>query len=88
MTIEYLGILTVDYTVGTLNLSDALSIPAVPTNQRHQRFLGVFALSWMVNAGIRASSPMTILIMFNGFVAAILALTYIEVRRIRKKLTK
>jgi len=30
---------------------------------------------------------MTILIMFNGFVAAILALTYIEVRRIRKKLT-
>ena len=58
-----------------------------PPNQRHQRLLGVFALSWMVHTGIRASSPMTILIMFNGFVAAILALTYIEVRRIRKKLT-
>lgn len=30
---------------------------------------------------------MTILIMFSGFVAAVVALTYIEVRRIRKKLT-
>lgn len=30
---------------------------------------------------------MTILIMFSGFMAAVLALTYIEVRRIRKKLT-
>jgi hypothetical protein len=30
---------------------------------------------------------MTMLIMFSGFVAAIVALTYVEVRRIRKKLT-
>jgi hypothetical protein len=30
---------------------------------------------------------MTMLIMFGGFVAAVVALTYIEVRRIRKKLT-
>ena len=31
---------------------------------------------------------MTLLIMFCGFVAAVVALTYIEVRRIRKKLPK
>jgi hypothetical protein len=30
---------------------------------------------------------MTMLIMFGGFVAAMIALTYVEVRRIRKKLT-
>jgi hypothetical protein len=30
---------------------------------------------------------MTIVIMFSGFVAGVVALTYIEVRRIRKKLT-
>jgi hypothetical protein len=30
---------------------------------------------------------MTLLIMFCGFMAAIAALTFIEVRRIRKKLT-
>jgi ABC-type maltose transport system permease subunit len=32
-------------------------------------------------------SPMTLLIMFGGFMAAVAAMTYIEVRRIRKKLT-
>jgi len=30
---------------------------------------------------------MTLLIMFSGFVAAVVALIYIEVRRIRKNLT-
>ena len=30
---------------------------------------------------------MTLLIMFCGFMAAMMGLTYIEVRRIRKKLT-
>ena len=30
---------------------------------------------------------MAMLIMFSGFVAAVVALTYIEVRRIRKMLT-
>lgn len=30
---------------------------------------------------------MTILIMFSGFMAAVVALIYIEVRRIRKNLT-
>ena len=30
---------------------------------------------------------MTLLIMFGGFMAAVSAMTYIEVRRIRKKLT-
>jgi len=30
---------------------------------------------------------MTLLIMFGGFMAAVAALTFIEVRRIRKKLT-
>ncbi|HEX6803508.1 MAG TPA: hypothetical protein VF133_07480 [Terriglobales bacterium] len=30
---------------------------------------------------------MTMLIMFGGFMAAVLALTYVEVRRIRKKLS-
>jgi hypothetical protein len=29
---------------------------------------------------------MTLLIMFGGFMAAVTALTYIEIRRIRKKL--
>ena len=30
---------------------------------------------------------MTLLIMFGGFMAAVTALTYVEIRRIRKKLT-
>ena len=30
---------------------------------------------------------MTIVIMFGGFMAAVIALTYVEVRRIRKKVT-
>lgn len=30
----------------------------------------------------------TLLIMFGGFVAAVTALTYIEIRRIRKKMSK
>ena len=30
---------------------------------------------------------MTIVIMFGGFMAAVIALTFIEVRRIRKKVT-
>ena len=29
---------------------------------------------------------MTLLIMFGGFIAAVTALTYVEIRRIRKKL--
>lgn len=31
---------------------------------------------------------MTLVIMFGGFVAAVSALTYIEIRRIRKKMPK
>ena len=31
---------------------------------------------------------MTLLIMFGGFVAAVTALTYVEIRRIRKKMPK
>jgi len=39
------------------------------------------------SGGQNLRSPMTLLIMFGGFMAAVAAMTYIEVRRIRKKLT-
>lgn len=62
-------------------------MPKVAGNQRHQRVSCFLALSLPQRLFIRARSSMTMLIMFGGFMAAVLALTYVEVRRIRKKLS-
>jgi hypothetical protein len=53
--------------------------------KRLARFQALLLVTLEVETRLRLE--MTLLLMFGGFMAAVAALTYVEVRRIRKKLT-